>query len=67
MSNNFLPMQLIYVGKTSRSVPTVTFPRSFSISVDPTHYSNEKELLKVMKDIVVPYVEKERVNLNMLL
>ena len=33
--------------------------------VNPTHYSNEKESLKFMKDIVVPSVEKERVNLNL--
>ena len=44
--NHFLPMQLIYEGKTTKSIPEVTSPKSFSLSVNSTHYSNENESLK---------------------
>ena len=39
----FLPMQLIYEGKTTQSLPQFGFPSFFSLSVNPTHYSNENE------------------------
>ena len=33
----FLPMQLIYGGKTTKSLPKFKFASSFSLSVNPTH------------------------------
>ena len=40
---NFLPTQLIYGGKTDRSLPKIDFPKGFSLSANPKHYSNQKE------------------------
>ena len=56
----FLPMQLIYGGKTQRSLPRVKFPDSFSLSVNENHFSNTQELLKLIDEIITPCVEKER-------
>ena len=56
----FLPPQLIYGGKTTKSLPRVKFPSSFSLSVNEKHYSNETESIKVLEEIVIPYVIKER-------
>ena len=56
----FLPPQLIYSGKTTKSLPRVEFPSSFSLSVNEKHYSNETESIKVLEEIVIPYVIKER-------
>ena len=39
----FLPMQLIYEGKSTQSLPKFRFLSSFSLSVNPTHYSIENE------------------------
>ena len=61
----FLPMQLIYAGKKKKSLPRVQFPSSFSLSFNPKHYSNEEESIKVLKDIVIPYVAKEREKLGL--
>lgn len=52
----FLPLQLIYGGKTERSLPKVKFPGSFSLNFNGKHFSNTQESLKL---IIVPYVEKE--------
>ena len=64
-SMNFLPMQLIYQGKTERSFPKVKFPDSFSLSANEKHFSNTQEPLKLIKEIIAPYVEKERVILDL--
>ena len=43
LAGNFLLMQLIYGGKTDRSLPKVDLPKGFSLSANPKHYSNEKK------------------------
>ena len=65
LHGSFLPMQLIYGGKTSKSLPSVEFPNGFSLSANINHYSNSEESIKVIKEIVIPYVEKSRKNLNL--
>jgi len=58
--NQFLPMQLIYGGKTSQSFPKFKFPDSFSLSANEKHYSNTTESLKLLDEIIIPYVNSER-------
>ena len=53
-SNDFLPMQLIYSGKTSQSFPRFAFPETFSLSENPKHYSNTFESLKLLDEIIIP-------------
>jgi hypothetical protein len=38
----------------------VKFPSSFSLSANPKHYSNEEESIRVLDDIIIPYVKAER-------
>ena len=65
LDGHFLPVQVIYGGKTSKSLPRVNFPKSFSLSANPKHYSNEQESIKVLEEIIIPYVKKERERLEM--
>ena len=65
LDGHFLPVQLIYGGKTSKSLPRVNFPKSFSLSANPKHYSNEQESIKVLEEIIIPYIKKERERLGM--
>ena len=60
MSGKVLPYQIIYGGKTSRSLPKVKFPDGFSLSANEKHYSNTEEVCKQLKEIVIPYVQEER-------
>ena len=53
MSGKFLGMQLIYGDKTNQSLPRYQFPKVFSLSVNLKHYSNEKESLKLIDEIVL--------------
>lgn len=59
LGGQFLPMQLIYGGKTVQSLPRSKFLDSFCLSANPKHYSKTQELVKVITEIVVPYVEKQ--------
>ena len=64
LDNKFLPMQLIYKGKTGQSLPKVKFPNGFSLSDNESHYSNENEALKFVEEIILPYIRGEREKLG---
>ena len=53
----FLPMELIYGGKTTQSLPKFKIPTNFSLGVNPTHFSNEKEACKMIEEIIASYVK----------
>jgi len=57
LSNTFLPLQLIYSGKTAQSFPKFKFPELFSLSANPKHFSNTTESLKLLDEIIIPYVK----------
>ena len=65
LTGEFLPIQLIYGGKTTKSIPAVSFSSDFVISVNKKHYSNEKEALNMLENIIIPYVKQQRVSLNL--
>ena len=50
LDNSFLPMQLIYGGKTTQSLPKFKFPSSFSLSVNEKHFSNTNESITLIED-----------------
>ena len=65
LNNNFLPIQLIYAGKTEQSFPRSKLLDEFSLSVSPTHYSNSLEPIKLIHEIMARHIENERQNLNL--
>ena len=65
LEGHFLPIQLIYAGKTKKSLPRVKFPATFSLSANPKHYSNETESVKILNDIIIPYVKNQREKLGL--
>ena len=61
LSGNFLPMQIIYQGKTTASQPrNFQFPKGFFVSQNPKHYSNETETLSLIDKVIKPYVDLKR-------
>ena len=60
LDGKILPFKLIYEGKTMHSLPGVSFPESFSLSVNEKHFSNTDEVIKHLMEIVVPYVNQQR-------
>ena len=47
------------------SLPRFKFPSGFSLSVNEKHFSNTKESVKLLNDIIVPYVKKTRESLSL--
>ena len=64
-TNKFLPIQLIYGGKTEQSLPRFKFSDGFSTSVNPTHYSNATESIKLIEEIIAPYLKEDRKKLSL--
>ena len=61
LAGEFLPMQVIYQGKTKASLPrNFVFPKGFSLTQNPKHYSNEEETLKLIDSIINPYLVQTR-------
>ena len=62
---DFLPMQLIYQGTTVQSLSRFDIPNSFSLSMNPKHFSNTAEALKIIEEIIVPYLTKKKNELHL--
>ena len=65
-AGEFLPIQLIYSGKTLQSLPRYQLPNSFSLSMNEKYYSNTNESLKLFNEIVIPYINEIRSSQNIL-
>lgn len=57
----FLPIQLIYPGKTKRCHPQYDFPLDWHITQSPKHWSNELNYLHAIR---VPYLTRVRESLG---
>ena len=57
-------LQLIYGGKTKQSLPKIKFPDGFGSSLNPSHFSNTEESIKLIEEVVVPYIDKVRAELD---
>ena len=53
----FLPIQLIYKGKTKRSLPKFKFPITLSLSYTENHWSNTEKSIKFFEQIIFPYLK----------
>ena len=59
-------MQLIFGGKTDRSLPKADFSKGFSLNANPKHYSNEKETKKIINETILPPVKSVSKQLKLL-
>lgn len=61
----FLPVQLIYQGKTSRSIPAKKFPEKWHVTVTPNQWSHETTIVKYIENILVPHVQEKKAELDL--
>ena len=59
---DFLPVQVIYQGKTDRCHPRFEFPSDWNITHSPKHWSNEQTMFQYIEHIIIPYVTASRQN-----
>lgn len=60
LDGTFLPMQILYQGKTNHSYPKYAFPDGFDIYHTPNHWANEETCLRFFDNIIFPFVRKTR-------
>lgn len=66
MDGDFLPVQLVYQGKTEKCLPKVDFPSEWHITYcTPNNWCNEKTVLDYIKGILVPYLQKKKKDLGL--
>ena len=65
LSGNFLPIQLIYQGKTNRCHPKYNFPSDFHVTHTENHWANESTSLDLLSKIIVPYISRTRKELGL--
>ena len=59
MAGDFLPPQLIYQGKTHKSLPPVMFPPDWHVTFTENHGSNEKSMVDYLEKNLFLYLEKK--------
>jgi len=65
-SGLFLPMQIIYQGKTNRCHPqNIEFPDGFNITHSKNHWSNEERAIEHLQEIIFPYLKKRKEELGL--
>ena len=55
LTGKFLPVQLIYKGKTKHSLPKFKFPSTISLSYTENHWLNTEKSIEVLEQIIFPY------------
>ena len=65
LTGEVLPIQLVYEGKTKRCHPPFDFPGDWLISHSPNHRSTEETMVEYIDKIIVPYVDRKKVDLDL--
>ena len=61
---DFLPVQVIYEGKTNRVHPHYQFPMNWHVTHPEDHWSTEVTMIQFVENIIIPYVNNIRGLLN---
>ena len=65
LNGKFLPMQIIIWGKANQCLPKFEVLNGFCRSANPKHYNNAAETIRLIEEINIPYIEKERISLKL--
>lgn len=60
LSGNFLPMQLVYEGKTTRCHPAVHFSDGFHVTHTENHWFNEETMVSYIEAVIASYMTEKR-------
>jgi len=64
-SGHYLPPQIIYAGKTARSLPKSKFPTDWHVTFTENHWSNQVTTLQYVHNVLLPYVTQKRSELGL--
>ena len=61
----FLPIQLVYKGTTTKCLLPVTFPKKWHITATYKHWCNEDTMIQYITRIILPYLEEKKASLGL--
>ena len=64
LSGEFLPFQILYIGKTERCHPLSPFPNGFDVWHTPNHWANSETCVRYLEKIILPKNEDNLVCLK---
>ena len=65
MSGDFLPIQLVYQGKTAKCLPSFNFPPSWDITFSENHWSNTQTMVSYFEKVIFPYLQEKKAELKL--
>lgn len=66
LAGEFLPIQLIYQGRTTKCLPKgVTFPEDWHLTYTSNHWSNETTTIEYVNSIILSYITSTRKKLGL--
>ena len=60
LSGEFLPIQVLYQGRTERVHPRYRFAETFDIWHTPNHWANKETTLRYLEKVIIPYIQQVR-------
>ena len=64
VSDSFLPIQLIYSGKTKRIIPKYGFPSCYDVMFTTNYWSNYEKCVKLFEKIIFSYLNAKKEDLG---
>ena len=65
LTGEMLPIQLVYKGTTNKCHPPYKFSDDWLISHSPNHWLNEGTMIEYINEVIVPYVDGKREDLDL--
>ena len=65
MTGDFLPLQLVYQGKTIHCLPQVNFPDDWHITYSENYWCNERTMKDYAHKVILPYIVNKRKELKL--
>ena len=65
LDRSFLPIQLIYCGKSCACLPPTKFPSEWHITYSHNHWANESTSKDHVENIILLYLQMKRQELNL--
>lgn len=63
--SSFLPMQLLFSGKTSRCHPNFELTPEFDVWHSPNHWANKEATIRFTSHVILPYMYINKVQQKM--
>ena len=60
LSGEFLPLQILYQGKTERCHPSFAFPEGYDVWHSPNHWANGDTVVRYIEKVILPYFRRVR-------